>query len=39
MFVSIIRKLLKPEQVLHVGVLLNGLDGFLIAQFFHMLHD
>ena len=33
------RKLLKPKQVLHVGVLLNGLNGFLIAQFFHMLHD
>ena len=33
------RKLLKPKQLLHVGVLLNGLDGFLIAQFFHMLHD
>ena len=27
------RTLLKPKQVLHVGVLLNGLDGFLIAQF------
>lgn len=33
------RKLLKPKQVLHVGILLNGLDGVLIAQFFHMLHD
>ena len=33
------RKLFKPKQVLHVWVLLNGLDAFLIAQFFHMLHD
>ena len=27
------RKHLKPKQVLHVGILLNGLDGVLIAQF------
>ncbi len=33
------RKLLKPKQILHIRFLLNGLDGFLIAQFFHMLHD
>lgn len=33
------RKLLKPKQVLNVGILLNDLDGLLIAQFLHMLHN
>ena len=31
------RKLLKPKQVLHVGILLDGLNGLLIAQFFQLL--
>lgn len=33
-----LRELGKPKQILHVGILLDGLDGLLIAQPLNMLH-
>ena len=35
---GMLRKAGKPQKVLHVGVLLDGLDGLLIAQVLHVLH-
>ena len=32
------RELGKPKQILHVRILLDSLDGLLIAQNLHMLH-
>ena len=31
-------ELVKTEQILHVRVLLNGLNGLLVTQILHMLH-
>lgn len=33
-----LRELGKPKQILHIGILLDGLDGLLIAQPLNMLH-
>ena len=35
---GLFRELGKPKQILHVRILLDGLDGLLIAQILHMLH-
>ena len=33
-----LRELGKPKQILHIGILLDGLDDLLIAQPLNMLH-
>ena len=35
---GLFRELGKPKQILHVRILLDCLDGLLIAQILHMLH-
>ena len=35
---GLFRELGKPKQILHVRILLDSLDGLLIAQILHMLH-
>ena len=35
---GLFRELGKSKQILHVRILLDGLDGLLIAQVLHMLH-
>ena len=36
---GLLRELWKPKKILHVWILLDGLDGLRVAQIFHVLYN